>query len=90
MPLTHAVWAPVAWTALRLDIVLSTDMAASRKRQRVLPDLKDVPWGGRRRHKPVISTMQFTLGSGISPDFYLGLSLDLPILKQTNKHINKD
>lgn len=33
--LTHAVWAKVAWTALRLEVVLSTDVAASRERPRV-------------------------------------------------------
>ena len=82
MPLTHAVWAPVAWTALRLDIVLPTDVTASRERQRVLPDLEDVPCRGWRKHKPRIRATRLTLGSGVSPDFYLGFSLHLPIFKK--------
>lgn len=50
VPLTHAVGAPVAWTALRLDVVLPTDMAASGEIQRVLPDIEGVPCGGRGHH----------------------------------------
>lgn len=50
MPLTHAVGAPVAWTALRLQIVLPADVAAPGERQRVCSELKGVPRRGKRGH----------------------------------------